>query len=76
MPILDDPFVYSEFDKVLNSVNSNKSYSGICPGIFKALPITWLMFFMSIFNLVFTQCLYPISWCYNKFFVLLKSGDL
>ena len=75
VPILDDPFVYSEFDKVLNSVNSNKSYSGICPAIFKALPITWLMFFMSIFNLVFTQCLYPISWCYNKLFVLFKSGD-
>ena len=75
VPVLDDPFTYNEFDKALNSVNSNKSYSGICPGILKALPNTWLMFFMLIFNSIFTQCVYPILWCYNKLFVLFKSGD-
>ena len=75
VPVLDDPFAYNEFDKALNSVNSNKSYSGICPGILKALPKTWLMFFMLIFNSIFTQCVYPILWCYNKLFVLFKSGD-
>lgn len=75
VPVLDDPFGYSEFEKALNSVNSNKSYSGICPGILKALPLEWLMFFMLIFNSVFSQCVYPILWCYNKLFVLFKSGD-
>ena len=30
---------------------------------------------MSIFNLVFTQSYYPLTWCFNNLFVLFKSGD-
>ena len=45
MPILDDPFSYVELDSAISSMKSNKSYSGICPGILKILPITWFMFF-------------------------------
>ena len=75
VPILDDPFSYSELDSAISSMKSNKSYCGICPGIIKMLPITWFIFFLSIFNHVFTQCFYPFNWCYNKLFVLFKSGN-
>ena len=75
VPVLDDPFMCNEVDLAMNSLNQNKSYSGICPGILKALPASWFMFLMSIFNLVFTQCHYPLKWCFNKLFVLFKSGD-
>ena len=75
VPILDDSFAPSELDTATISLNSGKSYSGICPGIVKALPLSWFIFLMSIFNLVFTQSFYPMSWCFNKLFVLFKSGD-
>ena len=75
IPVLDDPFMVNEVDIAMNSLNQNKSYSGICPGILKVLPVSWFMFLMSIFNQVFTQCHYPLKWCFNKLFVLFKSGD-
>ena len=33
------------------------------------------MFILTLCNLVFTQSYYPLKWCYNKLFVLFKSGD-
>ena len=39
------------------------------------LPLQWFLFLLTLFNIVFTQCYYPIEWCYNKLFVLFKSGD-
>ena len=35
IPVLDDPFVPNELENAINSLNRNKSYSGICPGILK-----------------------------------------
>ena len=75
VPVLDDPFSPNELETVTMALNSGKSYSGICPGIVKVLPVSWFIYILSVFNLVFTQSLYPISWCYNKLFVLFKSGD-
>ena len=39
------------------------------------LPLQWFLYLLTLFNIVFTQCYYPIEWCYNKLFVLFKSGD-
>ena len=75
IPVLDDPFSLSEVENAIKSLNSNKSYSGICPGILKVLPISWFLFFLTLFNIIFTQSFYPILWCYNKLFVLFKGGD-
>ena len=75
IPVLDDPFVYSEMENAISSLNKNKSYAGICPGILKLLPFSWFMFLLTLFNTVFTQSYYPLAWCYNKLFVLFKSGD-
>ena len=75
MPVLDDPFIPSELETVTNSLNTGKSYSGICPGIMKILPISWFIFLITILNLVFSQSIYPLQWCYSKLVVLFKSGD-
>ena len=75
IPVLDDPFLPVEMDNAVKSLNSNKSYSGICPGILKVLPLSWFLYFLTIFNIIFTQTFYPCLWCYNKLFVLFKSGD-
>ena len=75
IPVLDDPFLYSELENAVKSLNQNKSFSGICPGILKSLPLSWFLFLLTVFNLVFTHSCYPLKWCYNKLFVLFKSGD-
>ena len=75
IPVLDDSFSPIEMEKALENLNQNKSYSGICPGILKILPVTWFIFLLTIFNLVFTQTCYPLKWCYSKLVVLFKSGD-
>ena len=46
IPVLDDPFVNNEVVIAINSLNQNKSYSGICPGILKVLPF----FMVYVFN--------------------------
>ena len=75
IPVLDDPFTYSEIEDAKKSMKKDKSYIGICPGILNILPVSWLMFLVTLINVIFTQCIYPTSWCYNKLFVLFKSGN-
>ena len=38
IPVLDDPFVNSELETAINSLNQNKGYSGVCPGLLKVFP--------------------------------------
>ena len=59
---------------MLNDVNIKKSYIGICPGLVKALPISWLLFLLQMFNVIFFNVCYSVSWCYSKLFVLFKGG--
>ena len=75
VPFLDNTFDYSELENAVKSLDPNKSFSGICPGILKSLPLSWILFLLTVFNLVFTQTCYPLKWCFNKLFVLFKSGD-
>ncbi|MPC66902.1 hypothetical protein E2C01_061057 [Portunus trituberculatus] len=39
MPVLDDPFTPNELDVVIRDMSVNKSYSGLCPGIIRSLPV-------------------------------------
>ena len=71
---VDDPFTVQELDKVLNDVNVNKSYVGICPGIIRALPVDWLLFFLHVFNVIFLNVCYPVSWGCSKLCILFKAG--
>ena len=75
IPVLDSPFSANELDNVLKSMNINKSFVGVCPGLVKMFPLTWFVFILNLFNIVFMQMSYPMLWCVNKLFVLFKSGD-
>lgn len=74
IPILDDPFSATELDNALH-VTKNKSYTGICPAMIKVFDVSWRLFILNVFNVVFTQICYPLLWCYNKLVVLYKSGN-
>ena len=75
IPLLDDPFTPQELEGAMRKINKNKSYNGICPGLVASLPLTWLMFLLNIFNMVFSGLFYPISWCHDKLITLYKSGN-
>ena len=49
VPVLDDPFSPSELETVTMALNSGKSYSGICPGIVKVLPVSWFIYIYYLF---------------------------
>ena len=66
IPLLDDPFTPQELEVAMRKINKNKSYNGICPGLVASVPLTWLMFLLNIFNMVFSGLFYPISWCHDK----------
>ena len=75
IPVLDDPLTASELDNAMKLTKTNKSFVGLCPGLVRMLPITWFLFILGIFNIVFQQMCYPMLWCSNRLFVLFKSGD-
>ena len=75
IPLLDDPFTIQELDVAIKGLKKDKSYIGLCPGLFVVLPLTWLMFFLTIFNFLLYNVMYPFTWCHNKFITLFKSGN-
>ena len=62
-------------NNALKDLKTGKSYTGICPGLLKNLPILWLIFFLTLFNVAFQGLRYPIQWTYSKLVTLFKSGD-
>ena len=48
IPVLDDLFTPRELTTVITNMNKNKSYVGIWPGLFSALPSSWFMFLLSV----------------------------
>ena len=75
VPVLDDPFSLLELENVIKEEKVGKSYTGICPGLLRILPVNWIIFLLSLFNIIFQQFSYPTQWMYNKLVVLFKSGD-
>lgn len=74
IPVLDDAFTVQELKTVIHDVNVNKSYTGICPGLIKALPVNWYIFLLHVFNVIFLNVFYPVEWSFNKLIVLFKGG--
>ena len=75
IPLLDAPFTLQELHDVVKDIKRDKSYIGICPGLFAVLPTSWLLFFLTVFNFVFLCMCYPFSWCHNRLITLFKSGN-
>ena len=75
IPVLDNPFTLPEMDVAMHQLKAGKSYTGLCPGLLIQLPIIWLIFFLTLFNIVFQGFKYPVQWSYSKLITLFKSGD-
>ena len=75
IPVLDNPFTLPELDSALKDLGTGKSYTGICPGLLVGLPMAWLVFFLTLFNVVFQGLRYPVQWTYSKLITLFKSGN-
>ena len=63
IPVLDKPVDPAEVDYVIkHQVKLNKGCGpdGLCPGIFKLLPVQWIMFLTVLF-LVLTYCIIVIQ---------------
>ena len=75
IPVLDNPFTLLELDDALKDLKTGKSYMGICPGLLMRLPLVWLVFFLTLFNVAFQGMKYPVQWTYSKLITLFKSGN-
>ena len=75
IPVLDNPFTLLELNSALKELKTGKSYMGICPGLLVRLPMIWLIFFLTLFNVAFQGFKYPVQWTYSKLITLFKSGN-
>ena len=48
---------------------------GIPPGIYKLLNFEWLILLTNLFNLIFSNAIYPVQWSNAKLFMLFKRGN-
>ena len=77
VPVLDNPIEPQEVDFVIrNQVKSNKSagLDGIGPGLFKCLPLRWVVVLTALFNVIFYMY-YPNRWSFAKLNKLFKKGN-
>ena len=77
VPVLNDPIELQEVDFVIkNQVKSNKSagLDGIGPGLFKCLPLQWVVVLTALFNVIF-YTFYPIRWFFANLNMLFKKGN-
>ena len=65
MPELDDAMCQMK----------KESYVGICPALLTVLDVSWRLFLLTIFNIVFSGVCFPVLWCHSKLGVLFESGN-
>ena len=77
IPILDDPITYEEIETEMNKMNPDKACGpdGISPGLFKCLPVQWLMTILTLFNTIFRNHIYQKAWTVAKLFTVFKKGN-
>ena len=61
VPVLDDPMTCEEIQAEINRMSPDKACGpdGVPPGIFKWLPIHWVMCLVTLFNVVFFLSFLP-----------------
>ena len=77
IPVLDDLISPGEVSAQVDHIKADKACGpdGIPPGVFKFLPVQWLMIITTLFNTIFTTAQYPTSWTRAKCFTIFKKGD-
>ena len=63
IPVLDDNFTPFEVTEQINKLKSNKSCGpdGIPPGIYKLLNNEWILLLTTLFNIIFSNAIYPLQ---------------
>ena len=76
IPVLDEPISTVEVETQIKKLKSNKACGpdGVPPGLFKILPIEWVMYISILFNSIFLPGTYPICWTTAKLFTIFKRG--
>ena len=77
IPVLDDPIDPNEVSYVIDKqLNANKSpgIDGLSPGLFKRLPLQWILTLTVTLINVFVNG-YPAKWAYSRLNMLFKKGD-
>ena len=76
IPLLDEPISVWEVSQQVKRLKPNKACGpdGLAPGIFKVLPITWLVTVAFLFNCIFSSGCYPLRWATAKLFTIFKRG--
>ena len=77
IPVLDDPITYEEIETEIKKMNPDKACGpdGIAPGLFKCLPVQWLLTLLTLLNSIFHSHVYPKSWTFAKLFTIFKKGS-
>lgn len=78
IPILDDPFHPNEIDYVIEKqIKPCKSSGcdGLSPGLFKHLPLQWIITLTLLLSNIFKKGIYPGKWSYARLIMLFKKGD-
>ena len=79
VPLLDAPFSYNELSHVIQKQIKPKKGcgpDGLSPGMLKLLPCNWLIFLLTLLNIVFSFGTYPIVWSRSKLVMLYKKGSV
>ena len=77
IPVLDGEILENEVRTQIHKLKSGKSGGpdGLCPGLFKVLPVQWVMMFISLFNVIFSTARYPTPWQLARLVTIFKRGD-
>ncbi len=77
VPILDEPITSTQVEQQAKLMKSDKArgLDGVSPGIFKVLPVSWILIITSLFNNIFSSGVYPQSWARAKLFIIFKKED-
>ena len=77
IPILDNPISQAETANAIHKhlkAGKQAGPDGNSPGTFHLLPASWVLFLVSLLNLVFRSS-YPIAWGKAKLSMLFKKGN-
>lgn len=77
MPVLDGEISLAEVESQIRKLKNDKAGGpdGICPGVFKLLPVQWITTIVTLFNMIFLTGSYPYSWRLARLVTIFKRGD-
>ncbi len=77
IPVLDDLISPGEVSAQVDHIKADEACGpdGIPPGVFKLLPVQWLMIITSLFSTIFATAQHPTSWTKPKFSTIFQKGD-